>query len=217
VFTGEIASYAKLPNLTPSAASLLDFGMSLRQTFLLARGRMILLVMGVAGSGKTTIASELARRLNWIFLDADDFHSAANREKMRLGIHLTDEDRIPWLDAMYSELEKLNAASNNVVLACSALNEAYRQRLLGNLPAKIIFLKGSRELIQQRLQQRHGHFAGTAILDDQYATLEEPRNAIVVDVAKRPEKTVEEVLARLSENPASSNQDNSTNSSNSPA
>lgn len=177
---------------------------------------MILLVMGVAGSGKTTIASELARRLNWIFLDADDFHSAANREKMRLGIHLTDEDRIPWLDAMHVELEKLNAAGKKVALACSALNEAYRHRLLGNLPAKIIYLKGSRELIQQRLQQRHGHFAGTAILDDQFATLEEPRDAMVVDVAKRPEETVEEILARLSENPASSNQDNSAKPLNSP-
>jgi gluconokinase len=207
----------KLPNLTASAGSLLDFGMSLRQTFLFARGGMILLVMGVTGSGKTTIASELARRLNWIFLDADDFHSAANREKMRLGIHLTDEDRVPWLDAIHAELEKLNAAGKNVVLACSALSEAYRQRLLGNLPAKIIHLKGSRELIQQRLQQRHGHFAGTAILDDQFATLEEPHDAIIVDVAKPPEKIVEEILARLSENSISSNQDNSAKPSNSPA
>jgi|HubBroStandDraft_2_1064218.scaffolds.fasta_scaffold00752_7 gluconokinase len=178
---------------------------------------MILLVMGVAGSGKTTIASELARRLNWIFLDADDFHSAANREKMRLGIHLADEDRIPWLDAIHAELEKLNAAGKNEVLGCSALSEAYRQRLLGNLPAKIVYLQGSRELIQQRLQQRHGHFAGTAILDDQFATLEEPRDAIVVDVAKRPDEIVEEILARLPENPTSPDSDASTKSTNSSA
>jgi gluconokinase len=158
---------------------------------------MILVVMGVAGAGKTTIGSEIARRRDWIFLDADDFHSAANRGKMRMGIHLTDEDRIPWLDAMHAELERLYKEAKDVVLACSALSEEYRQRLVGDLPVKVVFLKGSRELIQSRLQQRHGHFAGAAILQDQFAKLEEPKDAIVVDVKEPPEQIVEEVLKKI--------------------
>jgi gluconokinase len=158
---------------------------------------MILLVMGVAGAGKTTIGSGIAKARGWIFLDADDFHSAANREKMRLGIHLTDQDRIPWLDAIHAELEKLYREGKDVVLACSALSESYRQRLSGTLSVKIVFLKGSRELIRSRLQARHGHFAGAAILEDQFATLEEPKDAIVVDVKEPPDKIVEEVLAKM--------------------
>ena len=157
----------------------------------------MLLVMGVAGAGKTTIASEIARRKGWIFLDADDFHSPANREKMRKGIHLTDEDRIPWLDAIHAELQKLHAQGEDVVLACSALSEAYRQRLIGDLPVTIVYLKGSRELIRERLQERHGHFAGEAILDDQFAKLEEPKDAIVVDVSKPPEEIVHEIMAKI--------------------
>ena len=158
---------------------------------------MILLVMGVAGAGKTTIASEIAKKRGWTFLDADDFHSAANREKMRQGIHLTDEDRIPWLDAIHAELERLFRQGKDVVLACSALSEAYRQRLSGALSVKIVFLKGARELIRGRLQARHGHFAGAAILEDQFAKLEEPKNAIVVDVKDPPDRIVEEVLSQI--------------------
>jgi gluconokinase len=158
---------------------------------------MILLVMGVAGAGKTTIASEIASRGGWVFLDADDFHSPANREKMRKGIHLTDADRIPWLDAIHAELEKLHSQGKDVVLACSALSQAYRQRLIGELAVKIVYLKGSRELIAHRLQERHGHFAGEAILDDQFDKLEEPKDAIVEDVAKPPREIVDEILAKI--------------------
>jgi carbohydrate kinase (thermoresistant glucokinase family) len=158
---------------------------------------MILLVMGVAGVGKTTIASEIAKSKGWVFLDADDFHSAANREKMSKGIHLTDEDRIPWLDAIHAALEKSYAQGKDVVLACSALSAAYRQRLIGGLLVKIVYLKGSRELIRERLRKRHGHFAGEAILDDQFAKLEEPKDAIVVDVSKSPEEIVNEILAKI--------------------
>lgn len=158
---------------------------------------MIVLAMGVAGAGKTTIASEIARRRGWLFLDADDFHSAANREKMSRGVHLTDADRIPWLDAIHAELVKLFGQGKDVVLACSALSEAYRQRLIGNLPVTIVYLKGSRELIRERLQGRHGHFAGEAILDDQFDKLEEPKHAIVADVSKPPQEIVDEILRKI--------------------
>jgi len=158
---------------------------------------MILVVMGVTGSGKTTIAKELASKLGWKFLDADDFHSAANREKMSKGIHLTDEDRIPWLDAMHAALAKLNDEGQGAVLACSALREWYLQRLDAGLPVRVVYLKGSKEVIAERIRERHGHFAGVAILDDQFATLEEPKDAITVSVEKSPDEIVDEVIGQL--------------------
>ena len=158
---------------------------------------MILVVMGVTGSGKTTIAEGLAAKLGWKFLDADDFHSTANKEKMHAGIHLTDEDRIPWLDAMHEAMKKLNAEGKSAVLACSALREWYRERLDKDLPVRIVYLKGSREVIAKRIEERKHHFAGVSILDDQFATLEEPTNAITVDVDQEPDAIVSEVLAKV--------------------
>jgi gluconokinase len=158
---------------------------------------MILLVMGVAGSGKTTIGRMLAERLGWVYLEADDFHSAANKEKMHRGIPLTDADRLPWLEAIHAELSAQNAKGNNVVLACSALRDEYRKILMAGLGVKLIYLRGSQELIASRLRQRTHHFAGEAILDDQFAVLEEPQNAVVVDVAASPEEIVEEILRKV--------------------
>jgi gluconokinase len=158
---------------------------------------MIILIMGVTGSGKSTIGSMLAERLGWLFLEADDFHSAANKEKMRHGIHLTDADRLPWLDAIHAELQRLDAARKNVVLACSALNEEYRRRLMAGLDVKLIYLQGSRELIAQRVQHRTRHFAGEAILDDQFAVLEEPGNALVMDIRDTPEQIVGKILRNI--------------------
>ncbi len=158
---------------------------------------MIVLVMGVAGSGKTTIGRMLASRLGWVYLEADDFHSAANKEKMHRGEHLTEADRLPWLRAMHAELQKQSASDKNVVLACSALNEEYRRVLMDGLSVKLVYLRGSKELIASRLRHRTGHFAGEAILDDQFAVLEEPRDAIVVDIAEEPERIVEELLSKL--------------------
>ena len=157
---------------------------------------MILLVMGVAGSGKSTVGHLLAERLGWVFLEADNFHSAANKEKMRRGIHLTDADRIPWLEAMHAELQARDAAGKSVVLACSALKEEYRRLLTSGLNVKTVYLRGSKELIADRLRKRSGHFAGEAILEDQFAVLEEPQNAFVVDVTDAPEKIVEEILRK---------------------
>lgn len=158
---------------------------------------MILLVMGVTGSGKSTIGGMLAERLGWAFLEADDFHSPGNKEKMRRGIPLTDADRLPWLDAIHAEMRAQDAAGKNVVVGCSALNEDYRRRLTSGLDVKLIYLKGSQELIAGRLRRRAGHFAGEAILADQFAVLEEPRGAIAVDIAERPERIVEKILQEI--------------------
>jgi D-galactonate transporter/carbohydrate kinase (thermoresistant glucokinase family) len=158
---------------------------------------MIYNVMGVEGSGKTTIAKMLAQRLGWVFLEADQFHSAANKEKMSRGIPLTDADRFPWLEVIHVELVRRDAAGENVVLACSALKEKYREVLGAGLRTRYIYLKGSYELLRSRLHQRHGHFAGEAILANQFQVLEEPKDAIVVDVSQTPEQIVTEILAKI--------------------
>ncbi|MGB7436099.1 MAG: gluconokinase, GntK/IdnK-type [Candidatus Acidiferrum sp.] len=157
---------------------------------------MILLIMGVTGSGKSTIGGMLAQRLGWVFLEADDFHSAGNKEKMHRGQHLTDADRLPWLEAIHAELQRLDAAAKNVVLACSALNGKYRNILMAGLKVKLVYLRGSKELIAQRVRLRAQHFAGEAILDDQFAVLEEPRSAIIVDIRETPQQIVEEILQK---------------------
>ena len=159
----------------------------------------MLLVMGVTGSGKSTVGKSLAGRLGWGFLEADDFHSAANKEKMRRGVPLSEADRLPWLNAIHAELLRQEANGKNVVLACSALRKSYREILMAGLHVRIVYLRGSRELIGERLRQRHGHFAGEAILDDQFAVLEEPSaaEALIVDIRESPEEIVEEVLRRI--------------------
>lgn len=159
---------------------------------------MILLVMGVTGSGKTTVGHILAERLGWVYLEADDFHSAANKEKMHRGVPLTEVDRVPWLDAIHAELVRQGAQGKNVVLGCSALRDEYRARLTAGLDVKLTYLRGSRELIAARLRSRTNHFAGESILDDQFAVLEQPRNAIVVDIDEDPATIVEEILQKIS-------------------
>lgn len=160
---------------------------------------MILLVMGVTGSGKSTVGKLLAGRLGWVFLEADDFHSAANKEKMHRGVPLSEADRLPWLNAIHAELRAQAGNGKNVVLACSALRKSYREILMVGLDVRMVYLRGSRELIGGRLQQRLGHFAGEAILDDQFAVLEEPSDAeaMIVDVRESPEEIVGEVLRRI--------------------
>ena len=158
---------------------------------------MIVLVMGTTGAGKTTIGTILARRLGWTFLDADDFHPAANIEKMKKGIPLTDADRAPWLAAIHAELERRSKAGENVVLACSALKQKYRDKISAGLDVKVVYLKGSYETMRRHIEERHGHFAGAGILAGQFADLEEPKDAIVVDVSKTPEEIVSEVRACL--------------------
>jgi ACS family tartrate transporter-like MFS transporter len=181
-------------------ASLLDLHADLKET-LGAVGSaieaMIYNVMGVEGSGKTTIAKMLAQRLGWVYLEADQFHSEANKEKMRRGIPLTDADRLPWLEAIHAELKRRDAAGENVIVACSALKEKYREVLSAGLPVRYFYLKGNYELIRSRLRARHGHFAGEAILANQFEVLEEPKEAVVADVAHTPEQIVAEVMEKI--------------------
>jgi gluconokinase len=158
---------------------------------------MIIVVMGVTGSGKTTIGNLLARRLGWEFADADDFHSPANKEKMHKGIPLSDADRLPWLAAMHDQIAKWVALNQNVVLACSALKQSYRQLLWNGPEVQFVFLKGSYELIAERLHARKGHFADEHILAGQFSDLEEPSDAVTVDIGASPEEIVDEICRRL--------------------
>jgi gluconokinase len=158
---------------------------------------MILLVMGVTGSGKTTVGKLLAQSLGWLFLDADDFHPAENIEKMKHGVPLTDQDREPWLAAIHAELQKCAGKKQDAVLACSALKESYRERLAAGVDLRICYLKGTYSEIAARLQSRTGHFAGEAILAGQFADLEEPRDALVLPVSNTPEEIVGDVLRKL--------------------
>ena len=158
---------------------------------------MIIVLMGVTGSGKTTVGQLLAARLGYLFADADDFHSAANKEKMHKGIPLTDADRLPWLAAMHEQIAKWIASKQDAVLACSALKQSYRQQLWSGREVNFVYLKGSYELIAQRLRARKGHFADEHILAGQFADLEEPTDAIVVDISKTPGEISEEICRRL--------------------
>ena len=158
---------------------------------------MIVLVMGVTGSGKTTVGKLLSERLKWIFLDADDFHSSENREKMHRGIPLSDADRTPWLDAIHDELLRLIVDGENVVLACSALKQEYRDMLGANLNLKIVYLRGSVAQLHRNLATRKNHFAGEDLVPSQFATLEEPSGAIVEDISHSPEEIVDDIRARL--------------------
>jgi gluconokinase len=153
--------------------------------------------MGPAGAGKTTVGELLASQLAWDFFDADNFHSAANIEKMSHGIPLDDEDRIPWLDSIRNAMLEWDSSGRDSVLACSALKRSYRDRLQINSSVKIVYLKGSFELFRERLQSRRGHYAGEQILSGQFADLEEPTDAVTIDAALPTEQIVKEIRSRL--------------------
>ena len=146
---------------------------------------MTVLLMGVSGSGKSTVGPALAAELNWPFLDADTLHPQANVAKMASGIPLTDADRWPWFDRIVAEMRRYAAAGKKVVIACSALKQAYRDRLASGGSVRVVYLKGDAETIAPRLAGRRGHFMPPSLLASQFATLEEPDNAIVVDI-KQP-------------------------------
>ncbi len=166
---------------------------------------MIILVMGITGSGKTTIGELLAKRLSWTFADADEFHSAANKAKMHQGIPLTDGDRAPWLAAIRARMLQWAADGQDGVITCSALKQSYRDSLLAPDPAapdfpdevKIIYLRGTPALIAARVHSRVGHFAGESLIASQLATLEEPEHAITVDIDHTPDQIVNEIARRL--------------------
>ena len=159
---------------------------------------MIILIMGVSGSGKTTVGKLLADSLQWEFSDADAFHSPENVEKMRQGIPLSEADRTPWLQDLQTALQQWLQENKNVVLACSALKDSYRQFLLVDRDRiKLVYLKGSYELIQKRLQERRNHYMSEKLLDSQFDTLEEPLDAISINVAASPQVIVKNIRTVL--------------------
>ncbi|MBN3896991.1 MAG: gluconokinase [Nostoc sp. NOS(2021)] len=167
---------------------------------------MIIIVMGVSGSGKTTIGKLLADSLEWEFSDADAFHSPENVEKMRRGIPLSEADRMPWLQDLQTAIKHWLQENKNVVLACSALKDSYRQFLVldsnGSANAKgerikLVYLKGSYELIQMRLQERRDHYMSEKLLNSQFYTLEEPLDSISMDVAQSPQVIVQNIRMAL--------------------
>jgi gluconokinase len=159
---------------------------------------MVIILIGVAGSGKTTVGRILAARLGCEFHDADDLHPPQNLEKMRRGIALTDEDRLPWLHAVRDLVQRFLDENRCAVVACSALKQSYRDLLIVDAAkVKLVYLKGSQALITERLAHRTGHFFDQRLLESQFDTLEEPADAIVVDISESPEKIADTIRARL--------------------
>ncbi len=161
----------------------------------------VVVVMGVSGAGKTTIAAMLANHLGWTFEDADWFHPPSNVEKMHSGQALTDEDRWPWLEGIAAWIDAVRQEGGHGVIGCSALKRAYRDVLVGeHRDVRIVYLKGERDLIARRISMRHGHFMPASLLDSQFAALEEPtkeENPIVVSIDARPHAIVEHIIAAL--------------------
>jgi gluconokinase len=159
---------------------------------------MIVVVMGVSGVGKSTIGAQLAARLGCAFLDADDFHPAANVVKMAAGVPLDDADRWPWLAGLNAELREREARGEDAVLACSALKHSYREKLAEGLARiELIYLHGSEALLRGRLGKRRHRYMPATLLASQLATLEPPKRAIAIDVAAPPERCVEQIAAAL--------------------
>ena len=152
----------------------------------------VILVMGVSGSGKSTVGKLLAKKLGATFIEADDFHPLSNIEKMKSGQPLDDKDRWPWLDALRSEIEKQRETAD-IVIACSALKQVYRDRLPID-DSSTIFLIGSFDLIQQRLEERTDHFMDKTLLQSQFDALEAPKHAVTVSIEKTPAKIVQDIL-----------------------
>lgn len=152
--------------------------------------------MGVVGAGKTTVGSLVAQKLGWQFADADNFHSPANVEKISHGIALTDTDRAPWLAALHDYILKCNAEAKNLVMACSALKQTYRDQLT-EPGVRFVYLEGNYELIRERLHSRRGHFATESILKSQLADLEKPADAITVRIDQTPEAIAREIMRHL--------------------
>jgi gluconokinase len=166
----------------------------------------VAVVMGVSGSGKTTIAEGIGQRLGWPLLEGDRFHPPANVEKMSRGIPLTDEDRWPWLRAIAEAIDEIRARGDSAVVACSALKRAYRDILIGDRSdVVLVYLQGDKGLIAGRMAARKGHFMPVTLLDSQFATLEEPgpdERPVTVSIALPAAAIVDEVVRRLKEHAA---------------
>ena len=159
-----------------------------------------MIVFGVSGAGKTTIGKRLAGELGWKFYEGDDFHPAANIEKMRSGHPLTDEDRKPWLAKLRKLIERETSSKRNAVVACSALKRKYRDYLRVGPEVRFVFLRGDRKLIEKQLKQRRGHFMDPHLLDSQFRDLEEPQpdeGTIVIELGRSPADLVKEIRTKL--------------------
>jgi gluconokinase len=164
---------------------------------------VVVVVMGVSGSGKTTVAALLAAGMDWAFADADDLHPEANVEKMRSGHPLTDEDRWPWLERVAAVIDNWRAKGASAVITCSALKRAYRRIIVGDRKdVALAYLRGTHDLIAGRLAARHGHYMPASLLDSQFAALEEPaeeERPIVLDIGGTPQQIVAALIERLEE------------------
>ena len=162
--------------------------------------------MGVSGAGKTTIANSLAMRLGWPFQEGDALHPEANVAKMHAGIALTDADRQPWLQAVAAWIDGQRAKHQPGIVTCSALRRAYRQQLMGGRPeVRLIYLRGTRALLDERLATRHGHFMPESLLASQLDTLEEPvpdEDPLTIDIGPPAERIVGEIISRLDASPS---------------
>jgi carbohydrate kinase (thermoresistant glucokinase family) len=161
----------------------------------------VVIVMGVSGSGKTTVGALLAGHLDWAFADADDFHDAAQIAKMHGGVPLDDADRMPWLAAIAAQIDRWRNAGQHAVVACSALKRSYRDILIGpRTDVRLVYLRGDRELIGNRLTARTGHFMPAALLESQFGALEEPsadEHAITIDLGPAPAAQVEAIARAI--------------------
>ncbi|HKL17961.1 MAG TPA: gluconokinase [Halalkalibaculum sp.] len=158
---------------------------------------MIYIVMGVSSSGKTLIGRKLAEELDFAFLDADDFHPIENVRKMESGKPLDDEDRLPWLQSLRRNMVQWEQ-TGGAVLACSALKKSYRDILSpSDIPTRFIYLKGTKEVIAKRMKKRSDHFMPESLLDSQFQALEEPRNAITVNIDQSPSDILKEIIGQL--------------------
>jgi carbohydrate kinase (thermoresistant glucokinase family) len=158
---------------------------------------MFILIMGVTGSGKTTVGTLLAADLGWPYLDADNLHSPANIRKMALGIALTDDDREPWLGLLSAKVAEAHARGEHGIVACSALKEAYRASLLSAAPTTLVYLKATPDLIRARLANRPDHFMPASLIDSQFRDLEEPGVGITISADRLPGEIVKRIRAEL--------------------
>lgn len=159
---------------------------------------MIVVIMGVSGCGKTTVGRRLAQRLDWKYYEGDAFHPVENIQKMSKGIALTDDDRLPWLASIKKVIDQCCEGGSDAIVACSALRRDYRFYLAANIPEiRFVYLKGEFSIIRERMKSREGHYMKAGLLESQFASLEEPDDAMVIDIGESPKEIVSRVVREM--------------------